>query len=139
MMWFRLCRVPPAPKDAVTDAAALNVTLHALLPVQAPDHPENWLGAFAVSVSATAVPDAKLAEQPVVDPLVQSMPDGSLVTVPVPAPVVATVRTYEPGAGEPEPDEPSRNPAQPTSGRNARMDTSKKPIPRKDTTEHHPE
>ena len=63
-----------------------------LVPEQPPDHPENWFGEFAVAVSVTDVFGANTAEQPVVDPLVQLIPAGLLVTMPLPLPVVATVR-----------------------------------------------
>ncbi len=91
---MRLFRVPPA-KAALTElVGALSATLHVLVPEHAPDHPENWLGDVAVAVSVTEVFDAKAAEHPVVDPLVQLIPAGLLVTVPLPLPVVITVREF---------------------------------------------
>jgi len=85
--------VPPAANVAVTVLVAeLKVVEQAPVPVQAPDHPENWLGAVAVSVSVTAVFGANVAVQPVVDPVLQLIPAGLLVTVPVPLPDVVTVK-----------------------------------------------
>jgi len=63
------------------------------VPAHAPDHPENPLGGVVVSVRVTAVFGAKFAEQAVVEPEVQSIPDGLLVTVPLPLPEVVTVNT----------------------------------------------
>jgi len=45
---------------------------------------------LGVSVSITTVFGGKIAEQPVVEPLEQLIPDGLLLIVPVPAPDVAT-------------------------------------------------
>lgn len=87
----------PGVKPAVTEfVAVLKVKLHAPVPVQAPVHPEKAFGAVALSLSDTEVPGGKVAEQPVVDPLVQLIPAGLLVTVPVPVPDVLTV-TVSPG------------------------------------------
>ena len=72
---------------AVTDVSAVRVRLHVPVPVQAPDQPVNVEPVLGVAVSATAVPLAKLALQ--VAP--QLMPDGLLVTVPVPVPLPCTV------------------------------------------------
>jgi hypothetical protein len=84
----------PTPNVAVTVVVvALRVTLQAPVPVQAPDHPENPLGGVVVSVRVTAVFGAKFAEQVVVEPEVQSIPDGLLVTVPLPLPEVVTVNS----------------------------------------------
>jgi hypothetical protein len=91
MMWFRLCSVPPGAKDAVTEVAAVRVTTHAPVPVHAPDQPENVFGAVAVSVRVTGVLGAKLAEHPVVEPDVQLIPVGLLVTFPTPLPAMVTV------------------------------------------------
>jgi hypothetical protein len=78
------------PKVAVTLLAALTVTLHAAVPVQAPDQPAKVLVATGVSVSVTCVPGAKLVEQ-AVDVAEQLIPVGVLVTVPPPAPARETV------------------------------------------------
>jgi hypothetical protein len=72
---------------AVTETSEDRVTLHESVPVHAPDHPANvdpWLG---VAVNATAVPVLKLALH--VCP--QLMPEGLLLTVPVPLPEFVTV------------------------------------------------
>ncbi|UWZ83054.1 hypothetical protein MOP44_21095 [Occallatibacter riparius] len=71
----------------MTEAADSSATVHVSLPVQAPDHPAKVEPAAAVAVSVTDVPVGKLAEH--VDP--QLIPEGLLVTVPVPAPANATV------------------------------------------------
>ena len=55
------------------------------VPLQAPLYPENWKPDPAAAVSVTEVPEVKLAVQVGG----QSMPDGLLVTEPVP--VTATV------------------------------------------------
>ena len=61
--------------------------MHVDVPLQAPDQPANVEPDAAVAVSLTDVPLANLALQ--VDP--QLMPDGLLVTVPVPVPALWTV------------------------------------------------
>lgn len=66
---------------------AVGVTSHVSVPVHAPDQPENADPVLAVAVSVTGVPLAKLALH--VDP--QLMPEGLLVTVPVPVPAACTV------------------------------------------------
>lgn len=84
----------PGENVAVTElVAAVMVTLHWPVPAHAPDHPENTLGVFVVSVRVTAVFGAKVAEQVLVEPEMQSIPDGLLVTVPMPLPEVVTVKT----------------------------------------------
>jgi hypothetical protein len=60
-----------------------------LLPVHGPLHPANDEFGPGVSVSVTCVPTVKLALQ--VDP--QLIPEGLLVTVPVPLPARNTVNT----------------------------------------------
>src|SRR5262245_15021462 len=75
------------PKVAVTDIAALIVTVHVPVPVQAPLQPVKVAPAAGVAVSVTAVPLPKAAEQV----LPQLMPAGALVTVPGPAPARVTV------------------------------------------------
>jgi hypothetical protein len=74
-------------KVAITEAAAESVTVHAAVPVQAPVHPAKEEPAAAVAVRVTAVPLGKLAVQ--VEP--QLIPEGVLVTVPVPVPASWTV------------------------------------------------
>ena len=74
-------------KVAVTDVAALTVTLHVPVPVQPPPlQPVNVEPAAGVAVKVTAVPLANAAEQ--VAP--QEMPAGALETVPTPAPAFVT-------------------------------------------------
>jgi hypothetical protein len=73
-----------AAKVAVTDCAALRVTLQTPVPVQAPLQPVNVDPVPATAVNAT-VPLANVVEQIVP----QLMPAGLLVTVP--APVTETV------------------------------------------------
>lgn len=80
------------PKVAVTEVAAVTVTPQAAVPVHAPDQLAKVLLAAGVSVSVTAVFGAKLAVQVPVEGLVQLIPAGVLVTVPEPAPAVATVK-----------------------------------------------
>jgi hypothetical protein len=48
----------PWEKDAITFFEAFIVTLHVLVPVQAPLHPRNLLPAAWAAVSVTTVPDA---------------------------------------------------------------------------------
>jgi hypothetical protein len=74
-------------KAAVTETPAFITTLQEPVPVHAPDHPAKMLPASGAAVSVTAVPELNPAAQ--VDP--QLMPDGELVTVPVPPPVFVTV------------------------------------------------
>ena len=75
-------------KVAVTVVAAETVTTHDPVPVQPPPlQPLKIEPAAGVAVSVTAVPLVKLAEQ--VAP--QVMPDGLLVTVPVPVPALERV------------------------------------------------
>jgi hypothetical protein len=76
---------------AVTELAAVSVTLQAPVPVQAPDHPANVDPALAVGVSVTAVPLAK----PALHVVGQLIPAGLLVTVPEPVPAVCTVSVTE--------------------------------------------
>src|SRR3989442_12736709 len=75
-------------KVAVTVVAAESVTVQAPVPEQPPPlQPQKMEPAARVAVSVTAVPLVKLAEQ--VAP--QVMPDGLLVTVPVPVPALERV------------------------------------------------
>src|SRR6185312_14623895 len=80
-------------KVALTDFAASMVTLHAPVPLQAPPQPANAEPVSGVAVKLTTVPLAKLAEHVVP----QEIPGGVLVTVPVPVPLLATVREKGPG------------------------------------------
>ena len=79
-------------KLAVTELAALNVMVQLALPWQLPDHPEKVLGAEGASLRVTTVFFGKEAEHFAVEPDRQSIPEGLLVTVPVPPPAVVTVR-----------------------------------------------
>jgi hypothetical protein len=65
----------------------VRVTAHVPVPLQAPDHPANVEPVLEVAVSVTAVPLAKLA----VHVVGQLMPEGVLMTVPVPVPASCTV------------------------------------------------
>jgi hypothetical protein len=80
-------------KLALTDFAASMVTLHAPVPLQAPLQPAKVEPESGAAVKLTTVPLAKLAEHVVP----QEIPEGVLVTVPVPAPLLATVRVKGPG------------------------------------------
>ena len=80
-------------KVALTDFAASMVTLHAPVPLHAPLQPANVELASGVAAKLTTVPFAKLAEH--VGP--QEIPAGELATVPVPVPLLATVRVKGPG------------------------------------------
>ena len=80
-------------KFALTDFAASMVTLHAPVPLHAPPQPANVEPESGVTAKLTTVPLAKLAEHVVP----QEIPEGVLVTVPVPGPLLATVRVKGPG------------------------------------------
>jgi hypothetical protein len=80
-------------KVALTDFAASMVRLHAPVPLHAPLQPAKVEPESGVAAKLTTVPFAKLAEHVVP----QEIPDGVLVTVPVPAPLLATVRVKGPG------------------------------------------
>ena len=71
---------------------ALMLTVQLPVPLHAPLQPVKMLPVVGVAVRVTFVPLANDALQ--VEP--QLMPAGVLLTVPVPAPVLATVRTKEP-------------------------------------------
>ena len=75
-----------ATNVAVTERAAVIVTVHVLVPVQAPLQPAKLEPALGAAVSVTVVP-AKLSEQSAP----QLIPGGELVTVPAPVPVFVTV------------------------------------------------
>src|SRR5262247_4580445 len=79
--------MPCTAKVAVTDCAALIVTLQVPVPVQAPLQPVKVEPAAGVAVRVTTVPVVKEVEH--VAPHV--MPAGALVMVPLPAPVLLTV------------------------------------------------
>jgi hypothetical protein len=72
---------------AVTDVAAVTVTTHAPVPVQAPLQPAKTEPSAALWVSVTCVPPANPAEQV----SGQSIPAGVLVTLPLPVPASVTV------------------------------------------------
>jgi hypothetical protein len=78
---------------AVTSVSPCSENVQAeVLPTQPPLQPPNDEVPTGVSVSVTVLPLAKLALQvPAV--LAQLMPEGELVTVPVPAPEKLTVRS----------------------------------------------
>ena len=77
---------------AVTEVAALTVTLQVPVPVQPPPlQPVNVEPAAGVAVKVTTVPLVKLVEH--VAP--QEIPAGALVMLPLPAPDVATVSVNE--------------------------------------------
>jgi len=82
-----------AVKFALTDFAASMVTLHAPVPLQAPLQPANVEPESGAAVKLTTVPFAKLPEHVVP----QEIPAGELATVPVPEPLLATVRVKGPG------------------------------------------
>jgi len=65
---------------ALTLSAPLITTAHAPVPVHAPDHPVNLYPTAAVAVRFTVVPCANVPVQL----LVQEIPLGELVTVPLP-------------------------------------------------------
>jgi len=88
-MWLSTVMVFGMPKLAVTWVLISNVTVQVgLAPLQPPpDHPVKFEFAPGASVNVTWVPGLKAAAQ--VDP--QLIPEGVLVTVPVPAPVRVTL------------------------------------------------
>ena len=74
-------------KLAVTDAFAFIATLQLPVPLQEPLHPAKVEPAAAVAASETDAPCVKFAEH--VEP--QLMPEGLLVTVPLPVPDLLTL------------------------------------------------
>jgi len=77
-----------ALKVAVTDLAVVIETVQVPIPEQAPDQPAKVWPEVGVAVSVTDVPKVNDVEQ--VEP--QLIPDGLLVTVPVPDPTLLTDR-----------------------------------------------
>jgi hypothetical protein len=98
--------VTAAEKVAVTESAALRVTLQAALPVHAPLQPEKALLVPGVSVRVTWLFCGKLAEHVVG----QLIPAGVLVTVPFPVPAKVTDMVSVTGGGGPAtiPRQPAR-------------------------------
>src|SRR5512138_3837143 len=80
--------VPPPVNVAVTDRAAVMVTMQLPVPVHASLQPANVEPDAAAAVRVTVVPLVMFAEQ--VDP--QLMPPALEVTVPLPVPLLVTVR-----------------------------------------------
>ena len=80
-------------KVAVTDSAALMVTVHAPVPEQTPLQAVRAEPEAGVAVKSTVIPRGKLAEQVPG----QFMPAGLLVTVPAPLPATVTERTKSGG------------------------------------------
>src|SRR5262249_37444869 len=74
-------------KVAVTDLAALIVTLQAPVPVQAPPQPLNSEPGSALGVRSTSLPFSYSSSQS----LPQLMPEGELAAVPRPLPGLETV------------------------------------------------
>lgn len=79
-------------KVALTDCAEFIVTLQAPVPLQAPPQPANVEPQSGAAAKLTTVPLAKLAEHVVP----QEIPEGVLVTAPVPVPLLDTVRVKDP-------------------------------------------
>ena len=71
------------------------VTLQVLVPLHAPLHPVKTKPVVGAAVKVTEDPEGKFAVQVVP----QLIPDGALVTVPVPDPAVVTVSWVGDGAG----------------------------------------
>jgi hypothetical protein len=74
-------------KVAVIRVLVVRFSVHVGVPVHAPDHPANMEPVPGVAVSVTGVPLAKVA----IHAVPQLMPDGLLVTVPVPVPLLCSV------------------------------------------------
>jgi len=77
------------PNVAVTDALLVKVTTQVEVPLQAPDHPVNVEPAAGAAVSVTTVP----LLNPALHVAPQLIPDGLLVTTPVPVPARVTAST----------------------------------------------
>jgi hypothetical protein len=80
-------------KVALTDFAASMVMLRAPVPLQAPPQPANVEPESGVTAKLTTVPLEKFAEHVVP----QEIPEGVLVTAPVPVPLLDTARVKGPG------------------------------------------
>jgi hypothetical protein len=80
-------------KVALTDFAASMVMLQAPVPLQAPPQPANVEPESGVTAKLTTVPLEKFTEHVVP----QEIPEGVLVTVPVPVPLLDTARVKGPG------------------------------------------
>jgi hypothetical protein len=88
----------PFRKRAVAVRAADIDSVQTSFPLQSPLQPTNeWEGSRGLAVRLTMVPEAKLAEHPVLAArpavIVQLMPAGLDVASPVPVPLPVTVRT----------------------------------------------
>jgi hypothetical protein len=83
-----VCSEPP--NVAVTEFDALNVTAQVVEPEHAPDQPAKVLVDTGVAVKVIGMPGAKAAAH-AVEVAEQLIPGGLLITVPAPAPAMATV------------------------------------------------
>jgi hypothetical protein len=106
------------PKVAVTEFAALKATLQVAFPVHPPLQPEKMSLVAGVSLSVTWLFCGKLAEHVAG----QLIPAGLLVTVPVPAPAMATDMVTV--IGEPGGVLDPTTPRQPASARVNRADSN---------------
>lgn len=77
----------PASNSGVTVVLASMVRSHVPKPVQRPDHPAKVVPAAGTAVNTTFFP----LEKPAVQVCGQLIPEGLLVTVPVPVPALCTV------------------------------------------------
>src|SRR5437660_12284131 len=93
-------------KVAMTARAALIVTLQVPVPVQLPLQPVKVAPAAGAGVRVTTVPVVRAVEQ--VAP--QEIPAGLLVTVPLPAPALVTVRAGDDVPPMPATDSVSASP-----------------------------
>jgi hypothetical protein len=82
-------RTRPGVNVAVTDLAAFMVSMQVPVPEQSPLHPVNTDPESAAAVNVTDSPWSNAAVQVVP----QLIPDGTLVTEPVPLPAFVTVRS----------------------------------------------
>ena len=89
-----------ALKVAVTERALVIDTVHGEVPVHAPLHPAKTLPVLAEAFSVTEAPVENVVEHPVAPAtpfvIVQLMPAGVEVTVPLPVPPPETVRAGVP-------------------------------------------